>query len=415
MRRERIRRIPIALALLVTWTLVLLPVWSQEQAPAEPAPAPAAEPAPEPAPVVDGDRVRGYVPPPKNLKLVDGHWTPYDPPVPPEGSQVHVVKPADTLWDLAQSYYSDPYLWPMIWDANRYVTYSHWIYPGDPLVVPPKPTVVSEQGVPEPAPEPEPEPVVEVVQERPAAEVPFKRQEGAATGRAKPSLVPVAEATELLCSAQLYERFDPAPLVVSGREEPDKTIQGTGDIVYLSAGQDLGIKPGDEYVLLRAEGAVDHPETGKPVATFVRRLGRVRAIAVHANATTAEIITACDPVLVGDHLVPYRELPIPMVERIPLSTLATPMPSGPNGTVITTYDLLATIAGQGNTVGIDLGHREGLTAGDRVLFWRPGESANQPRRVVAQGIVLVTQGGGSTVKIIESRTEVRIGDKAEVL
>ncbi|MDQ7087944.1 MAG: hypothetical protein Q9Q13_08840 [Acidobacteriota bacterium] len=38
-----------------------------------------------------------------------------------------------------------------------------------------------------------------------------------------------------------------------------------------------------------------------------------------------------------------------------------------------------------------------------------------PRRVVAQGVVLVTNAGGSMVKILESRAEVRVGDAAEVL
>lgn len=404
MRRERVRRLPVTLAL-VAFCAVALSSWAIAQETAEPAAA------------VETERVRGYVPPPKNLKLVEGHWTPYDPVMPPEGVQVHIIKAGDTLWDLAQSYYGDPYLWPLIWDANRYITYSHWIYPGDPLGVPPKPTVVAETGVAEPAPEPEPEQPSEMVREEPAPEVPFKREgEGAASKKvARPSLMPVAEETELLCASQLYERFDPAPLTVMAVEDPERTMNASGDIVYLSAGSDLGIQPGAEYTVLRPEGTVNHPDTGNPTATFVRRLGRLRAIAVHANATTAEIVVACDAVQVGDFLVPYRELPIPMVERIPLRTIATPYPSGPSGTVIIMDSLDATIAAQGQTVGIDLGHRDGLTAGDRVLFWRPGSAANEPRRIVAQGVVLLTQGGGSTVKILESRSEVRIGDKAEIL
>ncbi|GAB4368431.1 MAG: LysM domain-containing protein [Acidobacteriota bacterium] len=362
-----------------------------------------------------GERVRGYVPPPTNLKFVDGHWTPYDPPTPPEGVQVRVVEKGDTLWDLAATYYGDPYLWPVIWDANRYVTYSHWIYPGDPLVIPPAPTVVGEQG-PEQAPVEE-QVVEQVEPERPAPEVPFggAEEKPVERPRTRPTLVPAVEAQEMLCASQLWERFDPTPLTVAGREEPKKQLQGPGDIVFLSAGQDLGIEPGSEFVAIRAEGTVSSPVTGKPVAVFVRRMARLRVIAVQSQSATAEIVSGCDPVEVGDYLVPYREMPIPMIERIPLRKLATEYPGRLNGTVIAMSDPQQTIAAAGDTVGIDLGQAAGLTAGDRVLFWRPGELPEEPRRVVAQGVVISTQGGGSTVKVIESHSEIRIGDSAEVL
>ena len=83
--------------------------------------------------------------PPKNLhQMPDGHWTPWNPPTPADGSKVHVVVKGDTLWGLSQQYLNNPYLWPQIWDQNRYVLDSHWIYPGDPIVVP-APEVVPAQ------------------------------------------------------------------------------------------------------------------------------------------------------------------------------------------------------------------------------------------------------------------------------
>jgi len=78
--------------------------------------------------------------PPTEGKVVRGHWTPYEPPDPaafPEDSRIHIIVVDDTLWDLAAEYLGDPWLWPQIWDQNRYVRDSHWIYPGDPLLIPP--------------------------------------------------------------------------------------------------------------------------------------------------------------------------------------------------------------------------------------------------------------------------------------
>ena len=84
--------------------------------------------------------------PPKDLKLVGDHWTAWDPPTP--GADDYIIQRGDTLWDLAQTWLDDPYLWPQIWDENRYITDSHWIYPGDPLVIPGRPTVVPDGGPP---------------------------------------------------------------------------------------------------------------------------------------------------------------------------------------------------------------------------------------------------------------------------
>jgi len=50
-------------------------------------------------------------------------------PVPP----IHLVRHGDTLWDLSDGYYGNPWQWPKIWANNPQVKNPHWIYPGDQL------------------------------------------------------------------------------------------------------------------------------------------------------------------------------------------------------------------------------------------------------------------------------------------
>lgn len=46
-------------------------------------------------------------------------------------ANVHVVRKGDTLWDICDSYFQNPYQWPRIWSYNPQIQNPHWIYPGD--------------------------------------------------------------------------------------------------------------------------------------------------------------------------------------------------------------------------------------------------------------------------------------------
>ena len=45
----------------------------------------------------------------------------------------HTVTSGDTLWDISEHYYGNPYEWPRVWSYNPEITNPHWIYPQDQL------------------------------------------------------------------------------------------------------------------------------------------------------------------------------------------------------------------------------------------------------------------------------------------
>lgn len=48
-------------------------------------------------------------------------------------SGAYIVKKGDTLWDLSEEFFQDPFTWPDLWEKNRHIADPHWIYPGDSI------------------------------------------------------------------------------------------------------------------------------------------------------------------------------------------------------------------------------------------------------------------------------------------
>lgn len=105
------------------------PAAEAAKAPASAAPAPAKKPAPRPAPAKKPEPV-------KEAAVIE----PVKEPAEGAGFAVgkkHLVTGGDTLWDLSNKYYSDPYKWGKIYNANLSVVENpDRIYPKEELVIP---------------------------------------------------------------------------------------------------------------------------------------------------------------------------------------------------------------------------------------------------------------------------------------
>jgi hypothetical protein len=398
--------------------------------------------------------------PPQPLYLRGDHWTPYTPPDEatfPAGTKVHRIVKGDTLWDLAGSYMRDNYLWPKIWEANQYVLDSHWIYPGDPLVIPPLPVVVPEVAQAGPAPAapalpdasdlppalPDdsaraleaPIPVVPEMEAEPEEPEPQLARAEPQPPAAAPELEPEEEPlpppsavheVDIECSEWIVRKFKKPDLKVHGLEDAHGISPTVGDYVLLNRGAEHDIQPGAEFVLVRPGAVVENPITGRNVGVDIRPRGRVRVVLVHPKSATAEVLSACEEIEVGDFLIPYEPRQAPYVINQDFNRLAY-QPSGKKmGHIVLANDSTQVVRGEavtgnislvaaGMVVQIDLGARDGIQPGDwfTILLDSP-YGKKYPPQVLGEGVVIRTEERASTAKILSSDYDIPLGARVEI-
>ncbi len=343
---------------------------------------------------------------------VASHWTKNAdyPRSIPEGAAYYIVVRGDTLWDIAARFMKNPYLWPQIWDVNKHITDAHWIYPGDPVILP-KVALVTDQAGLGPGGGGDAESEEALGAEGDAA---------TGTGPLGPAgeatvLAPVTEEMTLRCTEYLVEGSEDDDLRLIGSEQGnDKSTYAEGDIVYISGGAKAGLKAGDLYTLHRAARAVVHPVTGSGLGTKIETHGWIRVILVQDNAATAVLEHSCADARTDDYLRPYEPLSVPVVARHSPADRLTP-PSGKLLRHVVDFENSQSIAAAGHFVTIDAGSQDGITPGSIFTAFRvvyPDRPT--PRHVLAELIVVAVREKSATAKVTYSLSEIVPGDQVEL-
>ena len=367
--------------------------------------------------------------PPRNLHQVGDHWTAWQPPASlPEGSQVHIIQRGDTLWDLAAQFFGNPYLWPQIWELNRYIEDAHWIYPGDPLVV-----------------------GVQVVTPEELAELEGRgdgEDGGAGTDdglglmnldRALKAPEALGSASDIYCTGfigDLEEEFGYriigseydalAPNLWVGLRGGGEGIFGNvdslrygvspGDIIYIDGGREAGLVPGQIFTAVQAGPKIRHPENQELVGRYYEQLGRVRILTVQEEVAIAEVTPeSCARIVVGAYLRPFEEVPVPLGRtgnRRP-ANLPSTWESLVDSPMIVYGDDGAFSLGADHVVFIDRGEENEVVPGDLFTIYRKNQRGLPPV-VLGELAVLSVQRSTSVARIIESRFPIYVGDRLEL-
>lgn len=191
----------------------------------------------------------------------------------------------------------------------------------------------------------------------------------------------VAGKSSLYCAGYIrYQRLPGMPEIVAAEEEQEQRTYADGDIVYLNAGSQQGIKEGQNFQIIRPRGEVKgvHKQKKGFLGTYIQEIGQLRVFKVHENTSAAQITFTCDAALLGDLLapVPDRESPLQRAEDN-LDRFADPT-GKQNGILMMAKDSREMVT-RHDIVYIDLGSEDQIKRGDYLTIYRRLGTGNVTR------------------------------------
>jgi len=348
--------------------------------------------------------------PPRDLKLVGDHWTPYDPPDPstfPADARVHIIVPGDTLWDLAATFYGDPYLWPQLWEQNTYIRDSHWIYPGDPLLV--EMEVMPTDQIESPG----------------EMEGEGEGEDMVIGGRDRDwsAPVPLGTLSDVYCFGYLGDPDEALPNVIASFEDTEvKYIPGAleqsmsvsvDDVVYIMGGTSTGILPGETYLIVEPGELVPHPKTLETIGRQYYYRGQLRVLCADEDTSTAIIVQACSGINIGSRLKPVPQIPIPVARLEPMERHCDEPRGMSDGYIVNAKDFRYSL-GEGSVVQINLGWEDFIQPGDFLTVYRDSIVEGQPPLILGEIGILTAEPHSATAKVVQMRYSMEVGDRIEI-
>lgn len=231
----------------------------------------------------------------------------------------------------------------------------------------------------------------------------------------KPASTLISE-SDLYCSFFIGKKIS-QDVVVIGAEEMflGRNEYTNGDKLIINRGSVDGIKEGDMWSVLGQGKRISNPFSLKSLGIYYLKKSLAEVTCVYDDKSVITLTKGCDPVHVGDILVPFK--PEDMVFKKKIEYQECRLPESPfEGRVV--YNDMAIglereIAGTSNFVAVDLG-KALVAKGDFLLFFKIVKK-NLPPVITGLGIVVNPQNTNSTVKILDASYSIELGDRVVLI
>jgi hypothetical protein len=245
---------------------------------------------------------------------------------------------------------------------------------------------------------------------------------------------PLGYESEVLCFGFLGSDNETFLATVNGAENSaEQTDFTTPDLLYLDAGYDREIKPGDEYWLVVPGDEVIHPWSGKPIGRFYQYRGRGVVICVQGRSAILKVNLACSDIPMGSFIKAYEPVPIPLGRKAQACVACDPPSGKATGRIVYTRDQVVAI-GADTDVLIDLGVAQGIEPGDQLTIFRyasgaeygirpqggywiykpPAAGVEVPRTYLGDMAVLYVGDRWAVARVTDSSRLIEVGDEVEL-
>ena len=191
----------------------------------------------------------------------------------------------------------------------------------------------------------------------------------------------VTNKSRLYCAGYIrHQRLPQMPEIVGAVEEQEQRTYADGDVVYINAGSQQGIREGQNFQIIRPRGDVKgvHKEKRGFLGTYVQEIGQLNVFKVRENTSAAQITFTCDAALLGDLLAPVPDRVSPL-RRAEGNIDIFADPSGKQtGRLMMAKDSREMVT-RNDVVYIDLGSEDQVKPGDYLTIYRPLGTGNITR------------------------------------
>jgi len=311
---------------------------------------------------------------------------------------IHVVVKGDTLWDICEDLYANPWVWPKVWQMNPHITNPHWIYPGTELRVYyevarffEEGTAVEETAVIEEAP------VIEEVTPPPPP---------------PPPKVPTITFSEI-DQVGFITPFVPEGkgVILGGKRQ--RTLIGAADKIYVQFREGVQPEVGDRFFVFKTSLLFKHPITKKDVGYLNTMLGVLEVVLVAPDHSKAVVLSSFQEMTANDKLMPYKK----RSEEIALQPGAEPI----EGNIILAEWGTFLIAHR-QIAFIDLGANDEIKAGHRFeVFQEPKALTSRDEEIVlsiqpiGELLVLAVEQETAATLVVESLAEFTPGERVRLI
>jgi outer membrane protein OmpA-like peptidoglycan-associated protein len=221
--------------------------------------------------------------------------------------------------------------------------------------------------------------------------------------------------TDLYCTFYIGQKMKKDTIISDAVIGDGKVEFSDGDKLYMNKGAKDGIKVGDQFMPILKGKKIRNPFSGKSLGFYYLKKSMVEVLTVYDELAIIEVKKGCNPVNIGDILIPFEKEQTVFKKRIEYTKAILP-DSEIEGRVV--YNdlfpgLQKEMASNAAFLAIDLG-KAVLKRGDYVIFYKKYKK-KLPPVIKGTGIVLHTENTNSTIKILDSSGPIEVGMSAILL